>query len=198
MTNEDLDEASHKSNVNEFTYRTHNCGELSGKDVGKQVTLCGWLEFSRMNKFLVLRDGYGQTQCLIPEERADSLNVKRFSFESILKVTGTVIMRPPKMINTKMQTGEIEVNVDELNVLNPAKTDLPVHMRTFNRANEPLRMEHRYVDLRFADMQRNLRTRSNVLMKMREYLINEAKFVEVETPTLFRRTPGVSSTAISA
>lgn len=96
------------------------------------------------------------------------------------------------MQNEKMATGAIEVLVSSCEILNKAKVNLPFDVRTFNRANEPLRMEYRYIDLRFADMQQNLRTRSNVLMKMRDYLINYAGFVDVETPTLFRRTPGVS------
>lgn len=178
-------------NVNEFTYRTHNCGELRAKDEGKEVTLCGWLEFSRMNRFFTLRDSYGHIQVLIPDELVKSINIDKLSFESILKVNGTVILRPPKMFNKNMETGEIEITVTRLQVLNAAKDCLPINLRTFNRCNEPLRMEYRYIDLRFADMQHNLRTRSNVLMKMREYLINQVGFVEVETPTLFRRTPGV-------
>ena len=100
--------------------------------------------------------------------------------------------RPPGMVNEKMHTGSIEVILKNLTVLNEAKKSLPIEMRTHNRSNETLRMEHRYLDLRFKDMQKNLRTRSQVLMKMREYLINHVGFVEVETPTLFRRTPGVS------
>lgn len=96
------------------------------------------------------------------------------------------------MINPKMETGAIEVELISLEILNEASPDLPVHVREFNRSNETNRLKYRYIDLRFADMQRNLRVRSNVLMKMREYLINNAGFVEVETPTLFRRTPGVS------
>lgn len=177
--------------MNEFTYRTHNCGELRAKDEGKEVTLCGWLEYSRMNRFFTLRDGYGRIQVLIPNELVESIGLSNLSFESILKVDGTVIMRPPKMFNKNMETGEIEIALARLQVLNAAKASSPVQVRSFSRANEPLRMEYRYIDLRFADMQHNLRTRSNVLMKMREYLINQVGFVEVETPTLFRRTPGV-------
>lgn len=121
-----------------------------------------------------------------------SVNCDSISFESILKIKGRIIPRPPKMINPKMKTGAIEVELIALEVLNKASTEIPVQVRTFNRSNESSRMKYRYIDLRFADMQRNLRLRSNVLMKMREYLINKAGFVEVETPTLFRRTPGVS------
>lgn len=155
------------------------------------MTLCGWLEYSRMNRFFTLRDGYGRIQVLIPNELIDSIGLDNLSFESILKVDGTVVLRPPKMFNKNMETGEIEIKLARLQVLNAAKDSAPMQVRTFTRSNEPLRMEYRYIDLRFVDMQHNLRTRSNVLMKMREYLINQVGFVEVETPTLFRRTPGV-------
>lgn len=109
-----------------------------------------------------------------------------------MKVEGVVVLRPPKMRNDSMATGAIEVLLSSLEVLNAAKNHLPIEVRSFNRPKEALRMEYRYIDLRYQDMQRNLRTRSNMLMKMREYLINYSGFVEVETPTLFRRTPGVS------
>lgn len=206
------------ANVNEFTYRSHNCGELRETDIGKEVTLCGWLEYSRMKRFFTLRDGYGHTQVLIPDHVSVSLilkivnfdvilsskhiqltfqlintvNIKSLDFETILKVKGKVISRPENMKNKNMKTGDIEVEVISCDVLNKSLPNLTVQVRSFNRSNEALRMKYRYVDLRFQDMQRNLRMRSNVLMKMREYLINAAGFVEVETPTLFRRTPGVS------
>lgn len=120
------------------------------------------------------------------------INIKSVDFESILKVTGKVISRPENMKNLRMKTGCIELELMTCDILNKAAPCMPVQVRNFNRTNEVLRMRHRYVDLRFEDMQHNLRLRSNVLMKMREYLINSAGFVEVETPTLFRRTPGVS------
>lgn len=123
----------------------------------------------------------------------DAVDIKSLDYETILKVTGKVIPRPTNMKNPKMQTGDIEVELISCDVLNKSVPSLPVQVRSFNRSNEALRMKFRYVDLRFEDMQRNLRLRSNVLMKMREYLINSAGFVEVETPTLFRRTPGVST-----
>lgn len=120
------------------------------------------------------------------------VNIKSLDFETILKVKGRVIPRPANMKNPKMKTGDIEIELISCDVLNQSVPSLPVQVRSFNRSNEALRMKYRYVDLRFEDMQRNLRLRSDVLMKMREYLINAAGFVEVETPTLFRRTPGVS------
>ncbi|XP_031623397.1 aspartate--tRNA ligase, mitochondrial isoform X2 [Contarinia nasturtii] len=175
------------TNVNEYTYRSHNCGELRESDVGKEVTLCGWLEFSRMNKFFTLRDGYGHTQIIIPNKLMD---IQSVNFETILKVKGKVIPRPPKMRNPDMKTGDIEVELISCDVLNKSIPNLPFVVRSLHRPNEVNRMKYRYIDLRFEDMQRNLRLRSNVVMKMREYLINAAGFVEVETPTLFRRTPG--------
>lgn len=179
-------------NCNLFTNRTHTCGELRPTHVGQKVTLCGWLEFERMKKFLTLRDGYGSIQVLVPPRLADEVNVDAVPFESIIEIQGSVVARPEKFENTSMITGNVEVLLSDFKVLNTARKNLPVEVRNFNRAKETLRLENRYVDLRFSDMQNNLRTRSSVLMKMREYLVNDCGFVEVETPTLFRRTPGVS------
>lgn len=110
--------------------------------------------------------------------------------ESIIEIKGTVLARPTDMVNKKQLTGEIEVLVDKLRVVNKAKGVLPFNIREFQRAKESLRMKYRYLDLRFSEMQRNLRLRSSILMKMREFLINN-HFVDVETPTLFKATPGV-------
>lgn len=129
---------------------------------------------------------------LISFQLIDTVNIKSMDYETVLKVTGKVISRPENMKNPKMKTGNIEVELSTCEILNKSVPSMPVQVRSFNRSNEALRMKYRYVDLRFEDMQHNLRLRSNVLMKMREYLINSAGFVEVETPTLFRRTPGVS------
>lgn len=179
-----------KPEINKFTYRTHNCGELMEEHVGANVVLCGWLEFHRMRKFFTLRDGYGHTQIIIPDGKFDSFKIEDIPYESILKVTGKVLSRPPAMRNPNMLTGSIEIILDECEVLNMAEKNLPIDVKEFNRAKETLRLQHRYIDLRFPDMQQNLRTRSKILMKMREFLINRSGFIEVETPTLFRRTPG--------
>lgn len=176
--------------VNKYTIRTHTCGELGDKDIGKEVVLCGWLEFERMRKFFTIRDGYGCTQVMMPDDLGEKLKIETVPFESILQVSGTVMGRPPGMRNDTMVTGAIELILKDLKILNKAKAKLPIEMRDHNRSKEPLRLEYRYIDLRFPDMQKNLRTRSKVLMRMREYLVNHAGFVEVDTPTLFRRTPG--------
>ncbi|XP_059617690.1 aspartate--tRNA ligase, mitochondrial [Phlebotomus argentipes] len=183
-------EKSSSPNTSLFTNRTHNCGELNASHVGQNVVICGWLGFQRMKKFITLRDGYGMTQVLIPLPKVDDVPLDSLAFESIMKVSGVVTARPAHMVNHQMATGEIEVMLESFELLNASKKQLPMDVRDFNRAKETLRLEHRYIDLRFVDMQRNLRTRSAVLMKMREYLINQCGFVEVETPTLFRATPG--------
>lgn len=112
-------------------------------------------------------------------------------YESILKVEGTVSARPQSMKNKKQATGEIEVIVNKLHVLNKASDKLPFNIREFQKAKEALRMQYRYLDLRFAEMQRNMRVRSRMLMDMRDFLINTCGFIDVETPTLFKATPGV-------
>lgn len=117
--------------------------------------------------------------------------MKSIPYESIIEIQGTVLSRPKDMINKKQLTGEIEVLVDQLKILNKATDKLPFNIREFQKAKEPLRMQYRYLDLRFPQMQKNLRVRSSVLMKMREFLINN-NFVDIETPTLFKATPGVS------
>ncbi|XP_052896437.1 aspartate--tRNA ligase, mitochondrial [Anopheles moucheti] len=178
------------TSINQFTTRSHNCGELGLSHVGQEVTLCGWLEFFRMNKFFTLRDGYGTVQALIPEDVCHKFNLDALAFESILRVTGTVQPRPDGQANRTIPTGEIEIHVSGLEVLNEAKKRLPIHVKDHNRAKENLRLEYRYIDLRNRDLQHNLRVRSQVIMKMRECMINNYGFVEVETPTLFRRTPG--------
>lgn len=177
--------------TNKFTYRTHNCNELTVKNVGENVTLCGWVQFYRLRKFIVLRDGYGLTQILIHTDYPEVLEqINKLTYESVIQVEGVVVPRPEFMKNTDQATGAIEVRASNINILNAAKPDLPMDIREHNKAQEGVRLTHRYIDLRSADMQYNLRTRSAVIMKMRECLINKYGFVEVETPTLFRRTPG--------
>ena len=114
------------------------------------------------------------------------------TFESVLTASGRVIIRPEGQENPTMKTGKIEVMVESLEILNYAKPQLPFSLREFNKAKEQLQMQYRYLALRFPELQKNLRLRSQLISKMREYLINHCGFVDIETPTLFRRTPGVS------
>ncbi|XP_006272997.1 aspartate--tRNA ligase, mitochondrial [Alligator mississippiensis] len=180
------------SDFNSFAARTNTCGELRSAHVGQDVTLCGWVQYQRQNLFLVLRDFQGLTQLIIPQDEAHS-HVKSIlcnvPMESVLRVTGTVCSRPPEQKNPRIPTGDIEVKVKTAEVLNSCKK-LPFEIKEFTKKSEALRMQYRYLDLRSSQMQYNLRLRSQMVMRMREYLCNLHGFVDVETPTLFKRTPG--------
>ncbi|XP_030428033.1 aspartate--tRNA ligase, mitochondrial isoform X4 [Gopherus evgoodei] len=180
------------SDFNSFVPRTNTCGELRSAHVGQEVTLCGWIQYQRQGLFLVLRDFQGLTQIIIPQDEAHS-HVKKVLYdapvESVVRVTGTVTSRPPGQKNPRMPTGDIEVKVKTAEVLNSCKK-LPFEIKDFIKKSESLRMQYRYLDLRSFQMQLNLRLRSQMIMKMREYLCYLHGFVDVETPTLFKRTPG--------
>lgn len=90
-----------------------------------------------------------------------------------------------------MKTGDIEVYIESIKILNIASHNLPIFIREYNKAKESQQMKYRYLSLRYPELQRNLRMRSSFIMKMREFLINECNFVDIETPTLFKNTPGV-------
>ncbi|XP_041976023.1 aspartate--tRNA ligase, mitochondrial [Aricia agestis] len=180
------DNAKVSKGVNTFTYRTHSCGELNIKNVGEKVTLCGWVQYVRLSKFLLIRDAYGLTQCMVKRLDVDPAAVP---LETVIKIQGTVAARPKEMVNKDMATGEIEVVIDKLDVLNEVEL-LPFNLRSYQKPKEQLRLQHRYIDLRFPEMQYNLRQRSQMLHEMRRFLVEEHNFVEVETPTLFCRTPG--------
>jgi len=143
--------------VNAFTTRTHNCGQLRGDHVGSRVTLCGWVQFQRMGKFLTLRDSYGVTQAIIANDDQNSSISKILAdlpFESVVQVKGEVVRRPDKQLNPSMATGQIEVVVDQLRVLSSCRRQMPYIVRNFQSVNEQLRLKHRYIDLRTPQMQK--------------------------------------------
>lgn len=117
--------------------------------------------------------------------------IKNLPYESVLSIVGKVMSRPKDQQNKKMKTGDIEVYVESLKILNVASHNLPVFIREYNKAKESQQMKYRYLSLRYPALQRDLRMRSSFIMKMREFLINECNFVDIETPTLFKSTPGV-------
>ncbi|KAI8428511.1 hypothetical protein MSG28_007296 [Choristoneura fumiferana] len=179
-------ENCYSKHYNSFTYRSHTCGELSSAQVGEYVTICGWVQYLRLSKFLLLRDAYGVLQCTVSEEDIDFSNIP---LESVVKVDGKVSLRPKNAINSEMSTGEIEVIIQRLEILSTAE-NLPFNLRNYQKPKEQLRMQHRYIDLRFPEMQSILRLRSQMLHRMRRFLVEQHGFVEVETPTLFCQTPG--------
>uniref|UniRef100_A0A8C5CH84 Aspartyl-tRNA synthetase 2, mitochondrial n=1 Tax=Gadus morhua TaxID=8049 RepID=A0A8C5CH84_GADMO len=170
--------------------RSHTCGELRPEHAGEKVALYGWVQYLRQDLFVILRDYSGLTQVLISQDDG-SLKEKlgELTVESVVKVTGTVRRRPEGQENTNMPTGDIEVLAENLEVLNTCRK-LPFEIKDFVKKSEALRMQYRYLDLRSTRMQQNLRLRSQLSMRMREYLCHQHGFVDVETPTLFKRTPG--------
>lgn len=172
--------------------RNATCGELKAADHGREVILNGWIHRTRDHGgvyFINLRDTYGITQVVIDEnspEQARSL-APGLRMEYCIAVKGIVNKRPDSMINPQMDTGEIEILATELMVLNTCEV-LPFMIDEDTEANENLRMEYRYLDLRSASMQRRLKLRNTVTYAVREYL-NEQGFFEIETPTLIKSTP---------
>ncbi|XP_061747468.1 aspartate--tRNA ligase, mitochondrial isoform X2 [Nerophis ophidion] len=175
-----------------LSFRSHTCGQLRRQHVGEKVTLCGWVQYLRQDLFVILRDFSGSTQVLIPQEES-ARHLKgvlcSLTAESVVKVAGTVRLRPPGQENKGMPTGDIEVLAEDVDVYNTCRK-LPFELKDFVKKSESLRLRFRYLDLRSSNLQKNLRLRSQLVMKMREYLCYKHGFVDVETPTLFKRTPG--------
>ncbi|MEZ4994868.1 MAG: aspartate--tRNA ligase [Saprospiraceae bacterium] len=172
-------------------YRTHNCGELRAEHIGQTVTLSGWVQRSRDKGFMMfvdLRDRYGITQLLFSEEKTSKELFERartLGREFVIQVTGTVIERVSK--NKELPTGDVELEVKELTILNPAKVP-PFTIENDTDGGDDLRMKYRYLDLRRTPLQNNLIFRSKLALETRKYLDGQS-FVEVETPFLIKSTP---------
>ncbi|MFZ5981894.1 MAG: aspartate--tRNA ligase [Candidatus Zixiibacteriota bacterium] len=173
--------------------RTHNCGQLRLEDDGIKVRLNGWVNGYRNLGgllFLDLRDRYGLTQVVINPQTFDPAmlaEAEKARHEFVVAVVGTVQKRPEGTTNPKMPTGEIEINVEEFYILAQSKTP-PFEIEDETNASELLRLEYRYLDLRRAPLQRNLRIRHEATMAIRNYLDSQG-FYEIETPLLIRSTP---------
>lgn len=171
-------------------YRTHTCGELTIADLGKEITLCGWVQKSRDlggMTFIDMRDRYGLTQLAFNADDDESLRARarELGREYVIQVKGTVIERSSK--NLKIPTGEIEIKVSSLEVLNAAKLP-PFLIEDDTDGGEDLRMRYRYLDLRRNPVRSNLILRHKMAQTVRAFLDNEA-FIEVETPVLIKSTP---------
>src|SRR5574343_119450 len=171
-------------------YRSHTCGELRISDVGTTVTLAGWVQRSRDlggMTFVDLRDRYGITQLAFNmEDNADlGAQANKLGREFVIQATGTVIERSSK--NKNIPTGEIEIVVSELKLLNAAKLP-PFTIEDETDGGDELRMQYRYLDLRRNPVQQKLRLRNQVALETRIYL-NSQDFLDVETPVLIKSTP---------
>ena len=171
-------------------YRTHNCGELRLSEVGQSVTLCGWVQRTRKMggmTFVDLRDRYGITQLVFNEETDAALcaQANKLGREYVIQVTGTVNERYAK--NDKMPTGDIELLVDTLTILNASEVP-PFTIEENTDGGDDLRMKYRYLDLRRASVRANLELRHKFCLAVREYLDN-LDFMEIETPVLVGSTP---------
>ena len=171
-------------------YRSHTCGELRISDVNKQVTLAGWVQRSRKMggmTFVDLRDRYGITQLVFNEEVDAELceQANRLGREFVIQIVGTVNERFSK--NKNIPTGDIEIIVSELNVLNSALTP-PFTIEDNTDGGDDIRMKYRYLDLRRAAVRKNLELRHKMTIEVRKYLDSKG-FIEVETPLLIGSTP---------
>lgn len=172
-------------------YRSHTCGELTVEDVNSRVTLSGWVQKVRDKGFMVwvdLRDRYGITQLIFDQERTSKIVMEQASElgrEFVIQVKGKVIQRESK--NPNLSTGDIEILVEELQVLNASKTP-PFTIEDSTDGGEDLRMKYRYLDIRRNPVKNKLLFRHQVGMKVRNYLSDEG-FIEVETPYLIKSTP---------
>ncbi|KIX20985.1 aspartyl-tRNA synthetase [Flavobacterium sp. 316] len=172
-------------------YRSHTCGELNASHINTEVTLAGWVQKSRDKGFMVwidLRDRYGITQLILDEERTDKSvfeKAKSLGREFVIQVKGKVIERESK--NKNIPTGEIEILVSELTILNEAMLP-PFTIEDETDGGEDIRMKYRYLDIRRNPVKNNLLFRHKVSMEVRKFLSDKG-FCEIETPYLIKSTP---------
>ena len=172
-------------------YRSHNCGELRISNLDQEVSLSGWVQKVRDKGFFIwidLRDRYGITQLILDKERSSNEIFdlgKTIGREYVIQVKGSVIERSSK--NPKIKTGEIEVLVSELVILNSSKTP-PFTIEDQTDGGEELRMKYRYLDIRRPTLKNNLILRHKITQEVRKYL-SDKMFLEIETPYLIKSTP---------
>lgn len=170
-----------------MAYRTHNCNELTFDNLNERVQLAGWVDTIRDHggvAFIDLRDEYGVTQVVVND--GDLIN--HLKKESVISVTGTVVKRDEETINTKIATGELEVKVDELTVLNPCTENLPFEISESKETREDVRLTYRFLDLRNKKVHDNILFRSEVISYLRQKM-TALGFTEITTPILTCSSP---------
>ena len=172
--------------------RTHTCGQLRAEHIDQQATLCGWVDSTRDHGgavFVDLRDRYGKTQVVASPESGQEIvdEASRLRSEDVIRVHGKVARRPEGTANPKLDTGDIELRITTIEVLNKSETP-PFTPNQQEMPGEDLRLKHRYLDLRRSQMQQTLLLRSRIIKTMRDYFAANS-FIDVETPILGRSTP---------
>jgi len=171
-------------------YRTHNCSELSEKEINKKVHLSGWLHRKRDHGnllFIDLRDHYGMTQCVIENKNKFFPVLEKLKPESVLKISGKVIKRSSETENLDLKTGKIEISIESIEVLSSAK-ELPMPVFGEQDYPEEIRLKYRFLDLRREEMHKNIILRSKVISFIRSKML-ELGFLEYQTPILTSSSP---------
>jgi aspartyl-tRNA synthetase len=171
-------------------YRTHNCNELTKDNNGEEITLSGWINKKRDHGnllFIDLRDNYGMTQCIIDKSNQSFKLLEKIQLESVIKITGKVVKRSDNTINSELQTGEIEVNIDKFEILGTCK-ELPMPVFSDQEYAEEIRLKYRFLDLRRKKIHDNITLRSKVISFIRNEMF-KLGFLEFQTPILTSSSP---------
>ena len=171
-------------------FRSHNCGELRKKDVGKNTILSGWVNKKRDHGnllFIDLRDNYGVTQCIIDKGNSNFLDLEKIHLETVIKINGKVLNRSKDTINKEIDTGEIEVSIESYEVLGKCK-ELPMPVFSDQEYAEEIRLKYRFLDLRRKKIHENIVLRSKVISFIRNEM-SRLGFLEFQTPILTSSSP---------
>ena len=171
-------------------YRSHTCNELRKNNVGKSIVISGWINKKRDHGnllFIDLRDNYGITQCIIDQENKNFKELEKIQLETVIKVEGKVVNRSKETINKDIETGEIEISIENFTVLGTCK-ELPMPVFTDQEYAEEIRLKYRYLDLRRKKIHENIILRSKVISFIRSEM-NAIGFLEFQTPILTSSSP---------
>jgi aspartyl-tRNA synthetase len=171
-------------------YRTHNCNELRKNDLDKEIFISGWINKKRDHGnllFIDLRDNYGITQCIIDKENKNFLKLEKMQLETVIKIKGKVANRSNETINKDIETGEIEVVINEIEILGTCK-ELPMPVFSGQEYSEEIRLKYRFLDLRRKKIHENIILRSKVISYIRNEM-TKLGFLEFQTPILTSSSP---------
>ena len=171
-------------------YRSHNCNELRKEDLNKDISISGWINKKRDHGnllFIDLRDNYGITQCIIDKENKNFLDLEKTQLETVIKVSGKVVSRSDETINKEIETGEIEVVINEFEILGTCK-ELPMPVFSDQEYAEEIRLKYRFLDLRRKKIHENIILRSKVISYIRNEM-TKLGFLEFQTPILTSSSP---------